>query len=59
MHIVIDLFGSDDTVITVPPEESSEEIKKRELMRQCALEEIFRRAPQPQLEIVPVTPTRC
>jgi hypothetical protein len=58
MHVVIDLFGGDDTVISIPPEETPEEIKKRELMRQRALEEIFRRAPQPQLEIVPITPIK-
>lgn len=57
MHVVIDLFGGDDNVITVPPEKTPEELKKEELMRQRALEEIFRRAPQPQLEIVPVTPS--
>lgn len=58
MHVVIDLFGDDDTVISVPPEETPEEIKKREALRQRALEEIFRRAPQPQLEIVPITPSK-
>ena len=57
MHVVIDLFGDDD-VITIPAEKTPEELKKEELMRQRALEEIFKRAPQPQLEIVPVTPTK-
>ena len=51
MHVVIDLVGDED-VIQVPVEESPEEIKKREFQRQHALEEIFRRSPQPQLEIV-------
>lgn len=57
MHVVIDLFGDED-VITLPPEKTAEQLKKEELMRQKALEEIFRRAPQPQLEIVPVTPSK-
>jgi len=54
MHIVIDLMcGDDDTVIAVQPEESAEEKAKREKQRLKALEEIFKRAPQPQ--VVPVT----
>lgn len=57
MHVVIDLFGDED-VITLPPEKTPEQLKKEELMRQRALEEIFRRAPQPQLEIVPAVPTK-
>lgn len=52
--ITIDLFGGDDDVMTVPPEETPEELARLEAMRQKALEEIFKRAPQPQLEIVPV-----
>ena len=52
-HIVIDLMGDDD-VITVRPEKSREELEREETMRKHALEEIFRRAPQPALEIVPV-----
>jgi hypothetical protein len=55
--ITIDLMGDDD-VITVPPEKSKEELAKEEANRQRALEEIFRRAPQPALEIVPVSPPR-
>jgi hypothetical protein len=50
--IVIDLFGDDD-VITVPPAEDPKEVARKEEMRQRALEEIFRRAPQPDLQIVP------
>jgi hypothetical protein len=56
--IVIDLFGGDDTVITIPPEKTKEELEREEAMRKRALEEIFKRAPRPQLEIVPVTPTK-
>lgn len=51
MYIVIDLMG-DDAVTSVPPEETPEEIERKELMRQYALEKIFRRTPQPQ--VVPV-----
>lgn len=60
MHIVIDLFGDDgdDNVITVSPEKTREELEREEQMRRRALEEIFKRAPQPQLEIVPVTPAK-
>ena len=54
--IVIDLFGDDDTVISLPPEEDPEEVAKREEMRIRALEEIFRRQCELQLEIVPVEP---
>lgn len=54
--IVIDLFGADDDVISIPPEEDPEEIAKREEMRIRALEEIFRRQTELQLEIVPVGP---
>lgn len=53
MHVVIDLFGGDDDVISVPPEKTKEQLEKERLMRQRALEEIFRRAPQPQ--VVPIT----
>lgn len=57
MHIVIDLFGDDgdDNVITVSPEKTREELEREEQMRRRALEEIFRRAPQPQ--VVPVEPS--
>jgi len=51
--ITIDLMGDDD-VITIPPEKSKEELAKEEAQRQRALEEIFRRVPQPTLEIVPI-----
>jgi KaiC/GvpD/RAD55 family RecA-like ATPase len=51
MHVVIDLFGDED-VITITPEESPESLKRKEMMRKHALEEIFRRAPQPQ--VIPV-----
>lgn len=51
--IVIDLVNGDD-VITIPPEDSPEEKARKEKMRQRALAEIFRRRPQPQLEIVPI-----
>ena len=52
--IVIDLMGDEDIIITVPQEKSKDELAREEEMRQRALEEIFRRAPQPALEIVPV-----
>ena len=54
---VIDLMGDDD-LITIPPEKTEEELAKEEANRRRALEEIFRRAPQPALEIVPVSPKR-
>lgn len=52
-HFVIDLMGDED-VITIPPEESKEELARKEAMRKKALEDIFRRSPQPTLEIVPI-----
>lgn len=52
---VIDLMGDDD-IITIPPEKSEEELKREEDNRRRALEEIFRRSPHPQLEIVPAVP---
>lgn len=55
MHVVIDLFGDED-VIRIPREDDPEEVKKRELARKRVLEEIFRRAPQPQ--VVPVESER-
>lgn len=51
--IVIDLVNGDD-VISIPPEETPEEKARKEKMRQAALRRIFERAPQPQLQIVPV-----
>lgn len=54
---VIDLMGDED-IITLPPEKTKEELAKEEAMRQHVLEEIFRRSPQPMLEIVPVSPKR-
>ncbi len=54
---VIDLMGDDD-VITIPPEKSKEELEREEAMRRQALEEIFRRTPQPTLQIIPVDPDR-
>lgn len=51
-YYVIDLMGDDD-VIVIKNEDPKEEARREE-MRKKALEEIFRRAPQPQLEIVPV-----
>ena len=53
--ITIDLFGGDDLILTIPPEKTKEELAREEANRRKALEEIFRRAPQPALEIVPVT----
>lgn len=55
-HFVIDLMGDED-VIVIRPEEDPKEVARREAMRKKALEDIFRRAPQPQLEIVPVERT--
>lgn len=51
-HFVIDLMGDED-VIVIPKEEDPKEAARKEEMRKKALEEIFRRAPQPTLEIVP------
>lgn len=51
----IDLVNGDDVVV-IPKEEDPKEVARREEMRKKALEEIFRRAPKPQLEIVPVEP---
>ena len=53
--IVIDLMGDEDLIITIPKERSADDIAREEEMRKRALEEIFRRAPQPTLEIVPVS----
>lgn len=47
--IVIDLMGDDDDVIQIRAEETPEELARKEAMRQHALAEIFKRAPQPQL----------
>ena len=52
-HFVIDLMGDED-VIVIRPEEDPKELARREEMRKRALEDIFRRAPQPALEIVPI-----
>lgn len=52
-HIVIDLVNGDDTIITVPSAKTPEQLEKDRLMRERALAEIFRRAPQPQ--VVPIT----
>lgn len=57
MHVVIDLFGDDD-VITIPPEKTPEQLKKEEEMRQRALYEIFKRAPQPQVVPIEETPKK-
>lgn len=46
--IVIDLVNGDD-IIVIRPEKTPEEEAKLEEMRKRALEEIFRRAPQPQV----------
>jgi len=50
---IIDLMGDDD-IIAVGAEEDPKEAARKEEMRKRTLEEIFRRSPQPQLEIVPV-----
>ena len=50
-HYVIDLRGDED-VIAIAPEEDPKELAKREEARKKALEEIFRRAPRPQLQII-------
>ncbi len=50
---VIDLMGDDD-VIVIRPEVDSAEKARQDEMRRKVLEDIFRRSPQPQLEIVPV-----
>ncbi len=51
--IVLDLINGDD-VISLPKEESPEELARKEKMRKEALRRIFERAPQPQLQIVEV-----
>lgn len=56
-HFEIDLMNGDD-VIVIPKEEDPKEVARREAMRKKALEEIFKRAPQPQLEIVPIDRSR-
>ncbi len=54
-HFVIDLIGGDDTVISCTPEETPEDVVARaEELRKKFLEEMFRRAPQPALQIVPI-----
>jgi hypothetical protein len=55
--IVIDLMGDED-VIVIGPEKDPKEEARLEEQRKRVLEEIFRRAPQPALEIVPVDPGR-
>ena len=55
MLIVIDLFGDSDDTIKIE-QEDPEDIKRREEQRRLALEEIFRRSPQPQ--VVPVETER-
>ena len=53
MHVIIDLFGDDEDVIDMrEKKEDPEAIKRQEELRQRFLEEMFRRAPQPQ--VVPV-----
>ena len=52
--IVIDLFGDEDIIITISPEDDPKEVARKEEVRQRALEEIFRRTPQPTLQIVPI-----
>lgn len=55
MHIVIDLTGGDQTVINCALEENPNDIvAKQEELRKKFLEEMFRRAPQPALQIIPV-----
>ena len=51
MLIVIDLIGDEDEV-KIGHEEDPKEIKLREEHQQRVLEEMYRRAPQPQ--VVPV-----
>lgn len=54
-HFVIDLMGDDDIVISCTPEETPEDVKARaDDLRKKFLEEMFRRAPQPALQIVPI-----
>lgn len=50
--IVIDLMGDEDTIVIGPPPDPHAEARAEEA-RKKALEEIFRRAPQPALQIVP------
>ena len=52
---IIDLMGDEDMIV-IGAEKTEAEFAKEEAMRQKALEEIFRRAPQPALEIVPAVP---
>lgn len=52
-HFTIDLMGDEDLIV-IPKDEDPKKLLRREVMRKRALEEIFRRAPQPTLEIVPL-----
>lgn len=50
---VIDLINGDDLIVTCPKEESPEVLAEREKKRLEFLKEVFRRAPKPDLQIVP------
>jgi hypothetical protein len=53
--IVIDLMGDDENlIVTHSPEKDPQEEARLEEQRRHILEEIFKRSPQPTLEIVPV-----
>jgi hypothetical protein len=54
MHIVIDLMGGDETVITAVTDEDPHAAAKIEEAKRRFLEEMFKRAPQPALQIVPI-----
>lgn len=49
---VIDLMGDDDVIVIRPEVDPAEKARQDEARRKV-LEDIFRRSPQPQLEIVP------
>ena len=50
-HFVIDLMGNDEDIVTIRPEDPDKKAREEEA-RKRFLEELFRRAPQPQ--VIPV-----
>lgn len=51
--IVIDLINGDD-IISLPKEETPEELARKEEMRLEALRKIFERSPRPETQVIPV-----
>lgn len=54
MIVIIDLMGDEEIVIVGGEPDAKEDLRKKERM----LREIAERTPQPDLLIVPVTPTK-